>query len=247
MLNTTGGNQNLDPETARNVTLGFVYQPLRDLSVGLDFWWIKISNQIAEFPESAVLANPDLYADRIIRAADGSIDHIVTGLANLGKVKTNGVDVSIDYRFPMTSFGAFGLGLQGTYVDRYDYQESIGGEYIDNVGDFQGTGMIARWKHTLTGTWNYGAWRASLVNRYTSSYRDQFPDDGNERVASYVVWDMSAGYTFDKALDIDVGLKNMFDRNPPFSNQAYNFQTGYDPRYTDPLGRVLFGRMTYHF
>ncbi|EMD2213526.1 TonB-dependent receptor [Pseudomonas aeruginosa] len=247
LLNTTGGNQNLDPETARNVTLGFVYQPLRDLSVGLDFWWIKISNQIAEFPESAVLANPDLYADRIIRAADGSIDHIVTGLANLGKVKTNGVDVSIDYRFPMTSFGAFGLGLQGTYVDRYDYQESIGGEYIDNVGDFQGTGMIARWKHTLTGTWNYGAWRASLVNRYTSSYRDQFPDDGNERVASYVVWDMSAGYTFDKALDIDVGLKNMFDRNPPFSNQAYNFQTGYDPRYTDPLGRVLFGRMTYHF
>ena len=119
MLNTTGGNQNLDPETARNVTLGFVYQPLRDLSVGLDFWWIKISNQIAEFPESAVLANPDLYADRIIRAADGSIDHIVTGLANLGKVKTNGVDVSIDYRFPMTSFGAFGLGLQGTYVDRW--------------------------------------------------------------------------------------------------------------------------------
>jgi iron complex outermembrane receptor protein len=247
LLNRTGGNQELDPEKARNVTMGFVYQPVRDLSVGLDFWWIKISDQIAEFPESSVIANPDAYADRIVRAPDGTIDHIVTGLANLGKVKTNGVDVSIDYRFPVTSFGAFGLGLQGTYVDRYDYQESIGGAYIENVGDFQGSGVIARWKHTLTGTWNYADWRAALVNRYTSSYNDQYPDDGHKRVASYTLWDLSAGYTFSKTLDLDVGLKNMFDRNPPFSNQSNTFQSGYDPRYTDPLGRTLFGRMTYHF
>ena len=41
----------------------------------------------------------------MIRKADGSIDHIVTGLANLGKTKTNGVDVSFDYRFPSTAIG----------------------------------------------------------------------------------------------------------------------------------------------
>jgi iron complex outermembrane receptor protein len=66
----TGGNPDLSPETARNVTLGFVYQPVRDLSVGLDFWWIKIANQIAEFPESAVFEQPDLYPERIVRKAD---------------------------------------------------------------------------------------------------------------------------------------------------------------------------------
>ncbi len=55
------------------------------------------------------------------------------------------------------------------------------------------------------------------------------------------------GHTFDKVLDIDAGVRNMFDRNPPFSNQAYNFQSGYDPRYADPLGRTLFARATYHF
>lgn len=66
-------------------------------------------------------------------------------------------------------------------------------------------------------------------------------------MASYSVWDLAAGYTFDKVLDVDAGVKNVFDRDPPFSNQAYNFQSGYDPRYTDPLGRTLFARMTYHF
>ena len=256
-FNSTGGNQNLSPEQARNVTFGFVFQPTRDWSFGLDFWWIKISDQIAEFPEASVFANPELYSDRIVRGADGSIDHIVTGLANLGKVKTNGVDVTLDYRFPNTPVGQFGLNLQGTYTDRYDYQESIGGQYIDKVGDLQSSlGVAARWKHNVVATWNLNDWRASLTNRFTTGYNDTAYSNNADvehevgtrrRVSSYALWDMSAGYTFDRTLDLDAGVKNMFDRNPPFSIQTDNFQTGYDPRYAEALGRTLFARMTYHF
>ncbi|MEO6677712.1 MAG: TonB-dependent receptor [Pseudomonas sp.] len=241
-----GGNQDLAPEKARNVTLGFVYQPVRDLSVGLDFWWIHISNQIQPFPESTVFDQSGAYADRFVRNADGSLNYIVTGNANLGIVKTSGVDVSLDYRFPNTPYGQFGLGLQGTYVDRYDFQSTIKGPYTDKVGDFEGDGVIARWKHALSGTWTLGAARASLVNRFTTGYND-YDRTTYDRVASYSLWDLSAGYTFDKVLDLDAGVKNVFDRDPPFSNQAYTFQSGYDPRYADPMGRTLFARMTYHF
>lgn len=241
-----GGNQSLAPEKARNVTLGFVYQPVRDLSVGLDFWWIHISNQIQPFPESTVFDQSGAYTDRFVRNADGSLDYIVTGNANLGIVKTSGVDVSLDYRFPNTPYGQFGLGLQGTYVDRYDFQSTIKGPYTDKVGDFQGDGVIARWKHALSGTWTLGAARASLVNRFTTGYND-YDRTTYDRVASYSLWDLSAGYTFNKVLDLDAGVKNVFDRDPPFTNQAYTFQSGYDPRYADPMGRTLFARMTYHF
>lgn len=247
--NRSGGNQDLAPETARNVTLGFVYQPVRNLSVGLDFWWIDISGQIEEFPEASVFDNPETYSDRIVRAADGSIDYIVTGLANLGKVKTNGVDVTLDYRFPTSPYGQFGLTLQGTVVNRYDYQEQKGGAYIDNVGNYASGGdgrVVARWKHALTASWAKGPYSASLTNRFQSRYRD-YDTEGHERVASYSVWDLSASYTWNKTLDLDVGVKNLFDRDPPFSNQADTFQSGYDPRYTDPLGRTLFTRATYHF
>ena len=244
--NRTGGNTELSPEKARNVTLGFVYQPMRELSLGLDFWWIHIANQIAEFPESTVFDDPSLYADRYIRNPDGSLNYVQTGLANLGAVKTSGIDVSMDYRFPNTPYGQFGLGLQGTYVTRYDFQSTLGGTYTDNVGDFEGTGVVARWKHVLNGTWNLGPYRASLVNRFTSGYNDYDPST-HAKVASYTLWDISAGYTFNKTVDLDAGIKNMFDRNPPFSNQAYNFQSGFDPRYTDPMGRTFFARATYHF
>ena len=152
----------------------------------------------------------------------------------------------MDYRFPNTPYGQFGLGLQGTYVTRYDFQSTLGGTYTDNVGDFEGTGVVARWKHVLNGTWNLGPYRASLVNRFTSGYNDYDPST-HAKVASYTLWDISAGYTFNKTVDLDAGIKNMFDRNPPFSNQAYNFQSGFDPRYTDPMGRTFFARATYHF
>ncbi|WAH61484.1 TonB-dependent receptor [Pseudomonas silvicola] len=247
----TGGNTQLSPETARNVTFGFVYQPVRDLSVGLDFWWIKIANQIAEFPESAIFDNPDAFADRIVRKADGSIDHIITGLANLGKVKTSGIDVSLDYRFPDSPYGQFGLGLQGTYVTRYDYQEQIGGPFIDKVGDFRGgdfssAGAVARWRQSLTLSWNQGPYGASLVNRFTSGYHDSDPDT-HHSVASYNVWDLAGTYHWRKSVDFTAGVQNLFDREPPFSNQTYTFQSGYDPKYADPYGRVLFTKIAYNF
>lgn len=247
----SGGDTSLSPETARNVTLGFVYQPITNLSVGLDFWWIKIANQIAEFPESAVFEQPDLYSDRIVRKADGSIDHIVTGLANLGKVKTNGVDVSLDYRFPESRLGQFGTNLQGTYVDRYVYQQQLKGDYIDKAGDFRGgdfasAGAVARWRHSLTGTWNKGPLGASLTNRYTSGYND-YNRAFHDKVGAWSVWDLAGTYTWRDTAQVTVGVQNVFDREPPFSNQTSTFQSGYDPRYSDPFGRTLYSRVSYNF
>jgi iron complex outermembrane receptor protein len=246
-----GGNPDLSPETARNVTLGFVYQPVHNLSLGLDFWWIKIANQIAEFPESAVFEQSDLYSDRIVRKADGSIDHIVTGLANLGKVKTNGVDVSFDYRFPETALGQFGTNLQGTYVNRYEYQQELNGDFIDKVGDYRGgdfasAGAVARWRHSLNGTWNKGPLGATLTNRYTSGYND-YNRDKHDQVGSWNVWDLAGTYTWRDTAQVTVGVQNLFDREPPFSNQTSTFQSGYDPRYSDPFGRTLYSRVSYNF
>jgi iron complex outermembrane receptor protein len=247
----TGGNGSLSPETARNVTFGFVFQPIERLSAGLDFWWITIANQIAEFPESSVFDDPDAYGDRLIRKADGSIDHIVTGLANLGKTKTNGVDVSFDYRFPSTAIGDFGIGLQGTYVNEYKYQQELKGDYIDKLGDFRGgefstAGAVARWRHSLTGTWARGPLGVSLTNRYTSGYHDSDPET-HDSVGSYNVWDLAGTYNWSKSLAVTLGAKNLFDRAPPFSNQTYAFQSGYDPKYADPFGRILYTRVSYNF
>ncbi len=106
--------------------------------------------------------------------------------------------------------------------------------------------MIARWKHVANATWSRDAWQATLSNRYTSGYND-YDRASHGKVGSWNLWDLAGSYRLSHALGLTLGVKNLFDREPPFSNQTYTFQSGYDPRYTDPYGRILFGRLSYSF
>ena len=42
-------------------------------------------------------------------------------------------------------------------------------------------------------------------------------------------------------------MLNLLDKDPPFSNQAYFFLSGYDPSYTDPRGRSAYVSLNYAF
>lgn len=43
------------------------------------------------------------------------------------------------------------------------------------------------------------------------------------------------------------GIRNLFDTTPPFSNQAANWQTPYNPVFADPFGRTFYARVKYTF
>ena len=68
-----------------------------------------------------------------------------------------------------------------------------------------------------------------------------------DRVPSYTTWDLYGTWTAAKSFTLLLGIRNIFDREPPFSNQGRTFQNGYDPRYTDPTGRTFYVRGTYAF
>jgi iron complex outermembrane receptor protein len=40
-------------------------------------------------------------------------------------------------------------------------------------------------------------------------------------------------------------VQNVFDKAPPFSQQAWFFISGYDPSYTDPRGRFAYVSLRY--
>jgi iron complex outermembrane recepter protein len=98
------------------------------------------------------------------------------------------------------------------------------------------------------------AWGARMSLRNQSGYVDQNDPAtvvggpsfyGN--VSSYTLVDLSGTYKFNKMTSLTVGVKNLFDKDPPFSNQSARSQRGFDPRYTDPMGRALFVRAAYGF
>ena len=136
------------------------------------------------------------------------------------------------------------LSANGTYVIGYEYQREIGGPFIQNTGRFIDTGVIFRWKHSLQATYARPGWSLGLAQRYQRGYGDENKVAAafSNRVASYQVFDLFASFTPIKLLSFNVGVRNLLDQDPPFSNQGQTFQKAYDPRYTDPTGRAFFVR-----
>ena len=85
-------------------------------------------------------------------------------------------------------------------------------------------------------------------NFQTGGY-DQSPGTGTHwrTIGDYDLWNVGVIYARWSNWMLSAGIKNLFDRDPPFSNQTQNFQVGYDPSYADPHGRLYWAGVRYAF
>jgi len=186
----------------------------------------------------------------------GPIEIISTGLVSFGTNRTTGIDLSARYLFPMLPWGQLTLSGQGTYIIKYLQQQVSGNNLVNhelNTGPF---GAIPYWHHYLTLDWNYGAWSATLTENFLKGTYDVFASNGTStsplrKVGNYDVWNLSASYTGLAGWRLSAGIKNLFDRNPPFTNQTFSASAGapagYDPTYANPIGRVFWAALAYSF
>lgn len=261
-----GGNPKLQPEKSKSFTLGTAIQPSKDTLFTVDYWNVFLSNKIDAFPEQVIFADLASYGDRIVRCNtlsasqaaqysgcqvvpnSNAIAYIRTLTDNLGNTKTNGLDFSASTVHNIPNVGRLTVNYESTLVMSYKYQRTIGGEYVENVGQYQDSTPIFRWKHFISSTLNAGSQRYTLGLRYISGYTDENTQtDVTNTVKSYMVVDAGWGYTGVKNMNLGLVVKNVFNTSPPFSNQGATFQQGYDPRYTDPLGRALMAKLSYKF
>ncbi|WP_328595506.1 TonB-dependent receptor [Rugamonas rivuli] len=245
-----GGNANLSPEKSKTYSVGVVLEPVQQVTLALDYWNIRLKDKINALPEEAIYGDYAKYKERFLRNPDGSPYAILDLKENLGKVNTDGVDMSLTLRSGTTGYGNFTLTVDGTYVHKYEYQDERDGPFIQNVGRYAANNPVFRWKHNAALNWRLGTWSATLAQSYKSGYTDQNLDIAPQfknSVPSYSLWNLSGTYTGFAGLSLTAGVKNLLDKEPPFSNQGTLFQKGYDPRYTDPVGRALYARASYTF
>lgn len=252
----TGGNTSLEPEESANWNIGIVLEPMAGLTVGFDFWSVKLTNAVAALSETTVLGDTATFGQYIRRNAAGDLSTDGTGCPgancgyldlrqqNLGDTNTNGVDFSLTFRRNLGTMGKLQLALNGTYVTKYEYQDYIGGPFNQNVGRYVGTGPIFRIQHAASAAWTVSSWTFGGVARYKSGYTDQDPVN---KVAPYQTMDGYVSWAAMKGLSLTFGINNIADTDPPYSNQGEVFQANYDPRFTDPTGRKYYLRGTYQF
>ena len=268
-----GGNKALQPETSDSWSIGMVFDVSRNISVSLDYWNTKINDTVGVIPETSIFGDPAKYSGNYVRCSkltpaeqaalvstcggQNTVDplaFIVQTQQNLGSIKASGLDFSFAARSAATSFGTFGLSMQGTYMLNWEQQLEPNGPFYDAVGNYSNDlGFpVPRWKHVIMANWTYGAWGVNLFNRLSSKYKDQNQTEfGGEfddnTVGGNSVWDLTGSWTGIKGLTVSGGILNLFDERAPFSNQGTTFQVGYDPRFSTPLGRQFFVRLGYEF
>jgi len=259
-FNTTfGGNPSLEPEKSESWTAGVVWEPITGVTLVADWFNIIVKNLIvAGLPTETILGDPNL-SGLIVRGPvdpnfpnlPGPITTLIQTNINLGKVKIQGVDLELRMRSEPTRWGRFNFDATGTYFIRYDTQ-NLDGSYTGGISTVAGqavTGVIPRYKQYTTLTWLYGPWTASLSNLYQSSYTDNQTDlnDEERTVGTLSLWDIQGKYTGIKNLTFTLGVKNLFDRDPPVTNQQYTFQSGFDPSYYDARARFIYGSVNWKF
>jgi outer membrane receptor protein involved in Fe transport len=267
----TGGNPSLKPETSNSFTFGAVLQPVRDLSFTIDYFSFKVKDAISTVPPTVSLTqclstgNPT-YCGLIHRAANGSLwtgdSFILAGNANVAGLKTSGVDLGVDYGMKLEGMGRLDFGILGTLLSKYSTEPTPGlGEY-DCVGYYGNTCGTPnpKWRHTARVTWAtpYDL-TVSTTWRYFGKADDegqstnQFlagplitPHGGHFKAMNYI--DLSVSYNVMKNFTARLGIRNLFDKDPPLAVTGAPFGNGntYPVAY-DALGRQLSLNLTVNF
>ena len=264
----SGGNRDLKPEHSKNFDLGIVLAPVKDLGITLDWYRIVVTKDISTVPTTTIYANPGQFPNLYHLNSSGSLTpsiaqandcptiqaatcgYIETNLANVGGRQTNGFDLDTSYVL-RTSTGNYRFGLDGTLVTQFRRQSYTGAPWVSVLGNYAGTNQVViPWQSTLSLDWNKDIWAAGIQEHLDSQYRDQQPlTDGDVHIVkAYSVYNVYASVKPISNVTILFGVHNLFNRNPPATNQfVSNFQLGYNPLYADPTGRALYATAKVEF
>lgn len=238
-----GSNPRLQPEKGRTYNLGFVLSPEGGFNATLDLWQIKIADQI-----NTPTIDQAIAAGKFAQDAQGRIV-VDTDLQNFSKARVQGLDLQLEQRLGSAGAGSFTLRNDTTYYLKQERQDGPGQPWQD----LKETYAAPKWRNLFSVTWELATWANTLALRSTGGFYDTDEPDpapGTRKVAAHHEVDWVSGFTGLKNLRLDFGIRNLFDRMPPFSvtnaSDGRYSQLGFAELYTN-RGRFFFLNASYQF
>ncbi len=233
-----GGNPDLKPEESENWGVGFVWNPMADFSASLDYYDIEYTKQITNIPLQQILDNEANGigpggSNNVIRSAIGRVQRVDRRLLNLSGVKTDGIDLNVQYRFRFgENWGDFAIRLDASKVLNYKTEVNPGSGFVDIFKQFGAPDLRAN----LGLSWTSGDFGANVVVEHIADVSNET----NGKI--FASWNpVHVQFTFDTPWNskLAIGARNVLDREPPlcpFGSGCYN------PNLHDVYGRIPYIR-----
>ncbi|WP_234399118.1 TonB-dependent receptor domain-containing protein [Pseudoalteromonas sp. T1lg75] len=246
------GNQDLENETADDITLGFIYTPsfAEDLSFTVDYWEFELEKMIVATGAASIVRNcyefeslDNPYCGLIERDPDSlEITAFYEKPVNAATSSIKGTDIEVNYGLE-TGFGEFDFRLVTTYLAERKLNTTGRPE---DEREFQGEVHRPRWKARFTTNYSWNDLSVAVNANYrhaTVVDREWTPEDNNyNNIPSYIEWDLTARYQVLESLELRGGLLNVFDRTPPRHPSYYD-----DGEFFDLDGRTVTLGLNYKF
>jgi len=267
--NGLSGSNGLKPEKSVNWGLGVSFTPAPRLYFNVDFWNVKIRDQIQSqgIAETDAFNHPSTYSSLFVNPYADPAGYSTIAFQqvpfNGGGAKYSGIDWDFGYATP-TRFGKFSVNWSGTWTLTQKYSYGPGQAYNTDLGVYGlDQQVVFRVVSSVVLSLETGPFTNTVSGHFKSGYRDQ-PymasnnavylganpvDFGGLSVPAIATFDWQGVYQFNKTLKLTIGVKNLTDKDPPLSLQTGGGgnQVGYDGRYYDPLGRTFYGRVNVKF
>ncbi|MCW1402129.1 TonB-dependent receptor [Novosphingobium sp. MW5] len=254
-IGTGGAEAGLKSETSKALSIGGVLNPpigsFGTLSISADYFDVKVNNGVARLTASQVLSqcynSPERVTckpELISRNAAGALT-VVSSYVNISDARVKGIDYNLRFGTDLLG-GKFRLNAAATmFISRYSrtfptdaIQETIGlllnpkwtGTFDVNYakGPFNFRYSL-EWIGATDST-DYAAGFGLLQNRYLYKTDDYFTHAASLNIEA------------SKNFDITLGVRNIFDKEPPQISADYTNLIGNAPLYSayDIRGRTFF-------
>ncbi|MYN27503.1 TonB-dependent receptor plug domain-containing protein [Duganella levis] len=187
-------NKDLKPETSRSITVGAVWEPIKNWNVALDYFHIERKDEIGTRATSDILrGEASLPAGQLVRVDNTASDNLFYSLVNKyvpgntlnfggvgaigllynpyvnsGKTRASGFDFDASGRFN-TALGQVRLKLEGSYLWKYQQFSQTDNAYDTNMAGTYDLGA-GRLNTKLRGSLKNGAFDHGMTINYASGY-----------------------------------------------------------------------------
>lgn len=236
-----GGNIELTEETAKTLTLGFVYTPamLSGLNMTVDYWRIELEDAINAVSGQNIADGcytggslNEQFCQLLTRNTDpnsiffGGFNFMKSTDINFAKREAAGVDFAVGYAFDLGEH-SFTAKVAGTRLQNLkDFTNPLD---INDVNDRLEETRNPKWAGNLNVSWEYDALRLGWQTQYygkqllrfaaKDTYLSLYGD--SVMMPSSMVHNLNASYQLSTEMLIYGGVNNISDEKPFITNFAY--------------------------